>query len=402
MRTEPATGVAATEAGAEPEPTFVEALRYCALVFLALRLLTFAIGLVAAGVVPPIEPVGVPGWPAHPAPDPGWHTLFTAWERFDALWFLRIADTGYRTDDGSAAFFPLYPLVVRAISFLLGGRPFGASVIVSNAAFVAALAVTYLLTAMELGERRARTTIVLLAFFPTSFFFLMPYSEALFLLLAVTALWSARRGRWALAGVAGALAGLTRSIGIVLAPAIAVEALHRREEGRGPAWPGLLAAGATGLGTLAYLGWWQVKAGDWLTPITRQENWERVFSWPWVTLWDATRFAFRYVGDTNGGYWLIDWLIVMPVLVAAGFALARYRPVYGVYVLGGLLLPLMFVFADRPLMSMPRFVLPLIPAFWAAAEVADRFRVPRWTLAALGAAGLGVLSVLTVNWYYIF
>ncbi|MGZ5353931.1 MAG: mannosyltransferase family protein [Actinomycetota bacterium] len=402
MRTEPATGVAATEAGAEPEPTFVEALRYCALVFLALRLLTFAIGLVAAGVVPPIEPVGVPGWPAHPAPDPGWHNLFTAWERFDALWFLRIADTGYRTDDGSAAFFPLYPLVVRAISFLLGGRPFGASVIVSNAAFVAALAVTYLLTAMELGERRARTTIVLLAFFPTSFFFLMPYSEALFLLLAVTALWSARRGRWALAGVAGALAGLTRSIGIVLAPAIAVEALHRREEGRGPAWPGLLAAGATGLGTLAYLGWWQVKAGDWLTPITRQENWERVFSWPWVTLWDATRFAFRYVGDTNGGYWLIDWLIVVPVLVAAGFALARYRPVYGVYVLGGLLLPLMFVFADRPLMSMPRFVLPLIPAFWAAAEVADRFRVPRWTLAALGAAGLGVLSVLTVNWYYIF
>ncbi|MGZ8603993.1 MAG: mannosyltransferase family protein [Actinomycetota bacterium] len=402
MRIEPATGVAATEAGAEPEPTFVEALRYCALVFLALRLLTFAIGLVAAGVVPPIEPVGVPGWPAHPAPDPGWHTLFTAWERFDALWFLRIADTGYRTDDGSAAFFPLYPLVVRVISFLLGGRPFGASVIVSNAAFVAALAVTYLLTAMELGERRARTTIVLLAFFPTSFFFLMPYSEALFLLLAVTALWSARRGRWALAGVAGALAGLTRSIGIVLAPAIAVEALHRREEGRGPAWPGLLAAGATGLGTLAYLGWWQVKAGDWLTPITRQENWERVFSWPWVTLWDATRFAFRYVGDTNGGYWLIDWLIVVPVLVAAGFALARYRPVYGVYVLGGLLLPLMFVFADRPLMSMPRFVLPLIPAFWAAAEVADRFRVPRWTLAALGAAGLGVLSVLTVSWYYIF
>ncbi|MGZ8625357.1 MAG: mannosyltransferase family protein [Actinomycetota bacterium] len=402
MRTEPATGVAATEAGAEPEPTFVEALRYCALVFLALRLLTFAIGLVAAGVVPPIEPVGVPGWPAHPAPDPGWHNLFTAWERFDALWFLRIADTGYRTDDGSAAFFPLYPLVVRAISFLLGGRPFGASVIVSNAAFVAALAVTYLLTAMELGERRARTTIVLLAFFPTSFFFLMPYSEALFLLLAVTALWSARRGRWALAGVAGALAGLTRSTGIVLAPAIAVEALHRREEGRGPAWPGLLAAGATGLGTLAYLGWWQVKAGDWLTPITRQENWERVFSWPWVTLWDATRFAFRYVGDTNGGYWLIDWVIVVPVLVAAGFALARYRPVYGVYVLGGLLLPLMFVFADRPLMSMPRFVLPLIPAFWAAAEVADRFRVPRWTLAALGAAGLGVLSVLTVSWYYIF
>jgi len=53
-------------------------------------------------------------------------------------------------------------------------------------------------------------------------------------------------------------------------------------------------------------------------------------------------------------------------------------------------------------MSMPRFILPLFPAFWAAAELAERFRVPRWGLAAAGAAGLGVLALLTVNWYYIF
>jgi hypothetical protein len=53
-------------------------------------------------------------------------------------------------------------------------------------------------------------------------------------------------------------------------------------------------------------------------------------------------------------------------------------------------------------MSMPRFVLPLIPAFWAAAELAERFRIPRWGLATVGAAGLGVLALLTVNWYYIF
>lgn len=403
MRTEPGALVGA-DRGSEPrtEPTFVDALRYCALVYLGLRLLTFVIGLVATGVVPPIDPVGVPGWPAHPAPDPGWHTLFTAWERFDALWFLRIADTGYRVDDGSAAFFPLFPLAIRAVSPLLGGHPFGASVLVVNAAFVGALCMTYLLTAIEFDERRARTTVVLLSFFPTSYFFLMPYSEALFLLFAVTAFWGARRGRWAVAGVAGAAAGLTRSIGIVLVPALAVEALHRRAEGRGPAWPGLLAAAGSGLGTLAYLWWWQVKSGDWLTPITRQENWERVFSWPWTTLWNATRFAFRYLGNTNGGYWLIDWLIVVPVLVAAGFAVARLRPSYAIYVLGAVLLPLTFVFEDRPLMSTPRFVLTLVPAFWIAAEQAERLRVPRWALATVGAAGLGVLSLLTVNWYYIF
>jgi hypothetical protein len=401
-RTSEEADVIRLDAGAPPSA--MDALRYCALVFAGLRLLTFLIGLAAVAVIPPLDPVGVPGWPAHPVPDPGWDNAFIAWERFDALWFLRIADSGYRLGDGSAAFFPLFPLITRAVSFVLGGHPFAAGVLVSNAAFLGALTVTYLLTTIELGEERARTTVVLLAFFPTSFFFVMPYSEPLFLLLAVAAFWGARGGRWAVAGAAGALAALTRNVGVVLAPALAIEALHRRSEGRGPAWPGLLAAAATGAGTLAYLGWWQAKAGDWLTPITRQQNWQREFSWPWATLWNGTRSAFRYLGNTNGGYWLIDWLIVIPVLLVSLYALNRYRPSYAAYLWSGLLIPLTFVFPDRPLMSMPRFVLPLFPAFWAAAEIAasERLRVPRWALATVGAAGLGVLSVLTVNWYYIF
>jgi hypothetical protein len=337
-------------------------------------------------------------------PDPGWQNLFTAWERFDALWFLRIADAGYRVGDGSAVFFPLYPIAVRAVSWVLLGHPFAASLLVSNAAFLGALVMTYRLTTMEFDERRARTTVVLIAFFPTSYFFLMPYSESLFLLCAVTAFWAARRGRWLPAGAAGALAALTRSVGLVLAPALAIEALHRRAEGRGRARPGLLAAAATGLGTFVYLGWWQLRAGNWLAPITEQRNWEREPWWPWTTLWRATRIALSgtFVGDTGGAYWLLDWVIVVPVLLLAGFAAWRYRPSYAVYLWGGLLIPLTFVFWGRPLISMPRFVLPLFPAFWAAAELAERFRVPRWGLAAVGAAGIGVLSVLTVNWYYIF
>jgi hypothetical protein len=36
------------------------------------------------------------------------------------------------------------------------------------------------------------------------------------------------------------------------------------------------------------------------------------------------------------------------------------------------------------------------------AELADRWRVPRATVAAVAAGGLGLLLVLFVNWYYIF
>src|SRR6266508_161425 len=383
-------------------PESREGIRYSLTVFIAVRLGLLILGLLAVELFPPLKPVSVPGWRAHPLPDPGWQNAFTSFERFDALWFLRIASAGYRAGDGSAAFFPLYPLAIRSVSWVMAGQPFGAALLVSNASIAGGLCVLYALTASERSIRTARRTVLLVALFPTSFFFFAPYSESLFLLLAVTTYWAARSRRWAAAGAAGALAALTRNVGVVLAPALLVEAFHQRTEGRGSALPGVGAAVAVALGTLAYLAYWWAKVGDWLAPLAQQANWQRTFSWPWATLADGTRDAVRYLGTPNGGYWLIDWLIVVPMVSASVCALLRYRPSYSVYLWGGLLVPLSFVFADRPLMSMPRFVLPLFPAFWALAELTERWRVPQKAVAAAGAAGLGLLVVLFVNWYYIF
>ncbi len=384
------------------KPDTREGIRYSLTVFLAVRIGLLLLGLVAVATFPPLKPVSVPGWPAHHLPDPGWHNAFTSLERFDALWFLRIATEGYRTGDGSAVFFPLYPMIVRAVSWVIGGHPFAAGLIVSNVSFAGALCMLYLLTAAEFSVERARRTVLFLALFPTSFFFFAPYSESLFLLLSATSLWAARTRRWAIAGAAGALAALTRSVGVILAPALLLEAFHQRAERRGSPLPGVAAAAATGLGTLAYLAFWGAKAGEWLAPVRQQANWQRSFSWPWMTLANGTRDAFRYLGSANPGYWLIDWLIVLPVLGASVYALTRYRPSYCLYLWGGLLIPLMYVFPDRPLMSMPRFVLPLFPAFWALAELTERWRIPEKAVAAVGAAGLGLLGALFVNWYYIF
>jgi Mannosyltransferase (PIG-V) len=379
-----------------------QALRFCILAFLGLRLATFLIALAAEGLIPSHGLVPVSGWTPSGAGGPGWHSLLTAWERFDALWFLRIADGGYNPADESPAFFPLYPIAIRSVSPLLGGHVLLAATVVSNAAFVGALVVTYLLTTSELSERHARTTVLLLCLFPTSYFFLMPYAESLFFLLAVTAFWGARRREWAIAAAAAALAALTRSVGIVLAPALLVEALHQGREGRGPPWAGIAAAAGPLLGFLSYLGFWRMRSGDWLLPLTRQSLWGREFTWPWVTIWDGTRIAFTQVGRTDGGYWLLDWLIVVPMLAASVYALVRLRPSFGIYLWGGLLIPLTFVFQGRPLLSMPRFLLPLFPAFWGLALGLERLRIPRTFALAAGAVGLGVLCVLTVNWYFFF
>ena len=71
---------------------------------------------------------------------------------------------------------------------------------VSLAAFLAALFLLHRLTELELGRRLARPTLLLLAVFPAAVYFGAPYSESLFLLLAVGAFYAARSGSWAWAG----------------------------------------------------------------------------------------------------------------------------------------------------------------------------------------------------------
>ena len=382
-----------------------EGVRYSLLVFLGIRLGLTVVALVGLGLVPhTIKPVDVPGWPA-PSYSMGAHQIFTSWERFDGLWFLRIAAGGYRLGDGSAAFFPLYPLLIRGVSWIIGGHPFAASLLVSNASLAGALVVLYFLTASELSESAARKTVLYLALFPTAFFFLAPYSESTFLLTTVASLWAARRRRWWLAGLCGAFAAATRSVGILLVPTLAIEALHQwhvPEGRREPLWPKLLWSASAGLGTLAYLLYWQVRAGDLLAPLNKEVNWERHAATPWHAMSDATRFAFTQLGHYPYGYFLTDWVIVVPCIAVAVYAFLRFRPAFGFYACASILVPLCFIFPGRPLLSMPRFLAVLFPIHWGLADLTERRIVPHPVVVGVSAAGLGILTILFVTWYYVF
>ena len=396
--------VPAEEIEAESERARIRrGLRYCLWVFLGMRLGLSLLALAGVALLPTLEPVGVPGWAAHETTQ-GWHNLVTAWERFDALWFLRIADSGYSLADQSAVFFPGYPLTIRFVSTLLGGHPLAAGLLVSHLATFGSMVLLYFLTASEWGERVARRSVLYLAVFPTSFFLLAPYSEALFLFLVLSALWAARRGRWELAGLAGIGASATRNIGVLLVLPLLVEAVHqfreRRELGplvRGAAWS-LVAAG----GAVAYLIFCQQFYGEWSAPLTQQSTWQRESTFPLGTVLAGTVEAFRFVGRYPGGYHLLDWLLVMPALVAAGWVVVRARPMYGIYVVMSLLAPLSYAFLPRPFMSIPRFLLPLFPLLWAVAVWAERRKGVHEAFLALSGALLGVMLLLFVNWYYVF
>jgi hypothetical protein len=293
-------------------------------------------------------------------------------------------------------------MLTRAVSFALGGHPLAGALLVSNASFAAALVVMYALTLRETSEETARRSVVYLAVFPTSFFFLAPYSESLFLLLVLLTFWFARHDRWAPAAFAAAAAALTRNLGVLLVLPLLVEAWQRsRSSGEGlvrrAAW-----SSAPVLAIVPWLGFWQALAGDWLAPLHQQANWERQLQNPLSTLAKGTHEAWRWIGIYPGGYHLLDWLIVVPVLAAAVYAVVRFRPAYGVYVWASLLPPLLYIFAGRPLMSLPRFALALFPVFWAFARWTRRPRGLHDLVLVSSSVLLGILLLLFVNWYYIF
>ena len=94
--------------------------------------------------------------------------------------------------------------------------------------------------------------------------------------------------------------------------------------------------------------------------------------------------------------------MAIPVLGLAVWVSVKLRPAFAVYVWATILAPLAFIFTSRPLMSFPRFALPLFPIFWGAARLTEGRRVRRELAVAASATMLGVLLLLFVAWYYVF
>ena len=353
--------------------------------------------------------------------------------RWDSVWYLRIADSGYggtaslrpgqspRLAPSSApraAFFPLYPLLVRAIA-----TPFGASegallvaaYAVSLAAFLGALVLLYRLTELELGRRLARPTLLLLALFPAAVYFGAPYSESLFLLLAVGAFYAARSGSWAWAGACAGLASATRSAGLLLLIPLAMLWWSSRERRpRDAAW--LLLAP---FGIAAYAAWLGLVEGDALRFLDVQEAWSRELTVPLTGAWDGLVAAVDGVRQLASGsrtpvYFevaagdpfriaAINVMLFATLIFAVVACVGVWRRLpraYGAWVGASLLLPLTFPVTPQPLMSLPRFVAILFPLFMWLAIVCDERR--NTDLVAAGfAVGLGLFTAQYASWHWI-
>jgi len=302
--------------------------------------------------------------------------LLAVWQRFDTNWYLKIASSGYSGEDGSTAFFPFYPLLIRLAGFLLGNDLL-AALLISSLALLGALVLLRNLAAELTDPRTADRTLLYLMIFPTSFFFFAAYTEGLFLFLVLASWQSARRRLWWLAALAGVLAALTRLQGVLLILPLAYMWVTQKERRR---WWQAVALLAIPTATLAFFLFTKTAMASDL-----QNLWHGIFLWPWQNIWAA----LTQIGSGTGS--VID-VLNLAATVLFGFlcipAWKRLPHEWFLYMLVMILVPIFRMNATQPLVSMSRYVIVLFPGFlllgmWGKNPWVNRLIVYLGVLAAL-------------------
>lgn len=141
--------------------------------------------------------------------------IVSPWLRWDALWYVRIVSQGYQSGNGTTAFHPLYAWLATPLS-RIGFNPGFSLLVVSSVCTLLLLYYLKRLGELDLSREDSQNSVLLFFFFPLSFILFAPYTESLFLLCSVICIYYARRRKWWMAGLMGALASLTRQQGVFL------------------------------------------------------------------------------------------------------------------------------------------------------------------------------------------
>lgn len=321
-------------------------------------------------------------------------TLLDILTQWDGVWYRWIAERGYAPPMyvEAAAWFPLYPILVRAVEFVVRDYQV-ASVLVSNGCLIAAALLLMRLLRLDYDELVSRRVITFLMFNPVSFFLSCAYAESTFLLLSIGALFAARQGKWLIAALSGMGLSATRAPGLLIgAPLFAEYLVEWQKRGgnvRAFFRPHLLLLALIPVGLAAYLLLHYLQRGDLFLPMHVQaRGWGRGLTSPWQTfLWprDFPASHIPLYQTIVGGALL---------LTGAGF-FVRLRPVYLVY--AGV--SVLFYLSWGSLEALPRHVSILFPLHLVLALLSSRWTWLYEPLLAFSIALLALCTVLFANAY---
>jgi hypothetical protein len=292
-----------------------------------------------------------------------WQTL---WNRWDATHYLRLAEKGYTaTGNGrfSIVFYPLYPWLVRVVAGLCRNY-FAAALVVSGVASVCAGLLFRRLVELDQPAKVARLALWFLFIFPTAYFLHIGYSESLFLALVLGCLFAARQQFWAVAGVLGALACLTRVNGLLLVPTLLVEAWLQYRATRRLDWRWLWIC-AAGLGFLGYLLLnYRVTGDPFAFTQIMEKQWYKKLAPTWLGIRDVW-LRIPHFNLTEGFH---EFVFIVFSFLCTVWCWFKLRPSYAVW----MTLNWLLINSTTYVVSVPRYCLTLFPIFILFALVAAK------------------------------
>lgn len=347
---------------------------------------------VVTGLALRSDPAAGP-WPAIGAPH---LRILRGLARWDAAWYLDIASHGYHAthiqpgSNASLAFFPSFPLSVRAVSATTRLPPLVAAVALAMGFGAIAAVTIWVLVRRVSGEAAANRATALVCWWPGAMVLSMPYAEALLLAASAACLLALLDRRWVIAGIAAAVATATRANGIAAVVACvicAVVVLVREGDRRA-----LVAPAIAPLGVVGYFGWLVARTHDpleWF--VVEHTSWQDRFA-PLASLTDRIhRLPSAVPSLSPGGLNELSWWLGL-VLVGIGVvALLRWRPPLAISAYG--IAAVAASMASLQVGPRPRMILAAFPLLLAAGVIVSgrRYRI----LLGLFVIGTIALSAVT-------
>ncbi len=310
--------------------------------------------------------------------------------RSDGGWYLGIAERGYEekrfdpTGPHNWAFFPLYPMLIRGAAQVTGEFPLTAIALSNLFLFLALIALHKTARAFGFDGGVADRCILYIAIFPASYFFSLPWTTSLLLLLSTASFLLARRGQWLASSCLAGLASATHYSGIFVFPALVV--LYWQEALR-PfrlrlTFLRLLPAP---VGLLCFMAFLYSLTGNAFAFSDAQAAWGIRLGFFWNPVWGFISSPFALSEGWN--FRLLNFAVTIMTL-GCGLGLLKHRQwSWALYTFISAMVPLSLFTLQA------RYVMVIFPVFVMLAEWGRSSRIDQATRTIFTAL-LGLLSAL--------
>jgi len=248
--------------------------------------------------------------------------------------------------------------LLRALSTITGNLALS-GILLSSVLFLAALIILYrTVIAFNYEPAVAARTAFYIAAFPVSYFSSLAQTESLFLLLTVGCFYAAKRQRWWLAGVCGALASATRFAGVFLIVPIGVMYWQNYRSMPGKSKAKFVSLLLVPAGLLAFMLYLKSITGNAFAFADIQVAWGHNGGAFWRPL-------FTYLSNPTEisvqcDFRLLNFSAASAALVCSSILLRKREWAFAIYTLISILVPLSY---QANLQSIARYVMVIFPVF---------------------------------------